>query len=108
MTYDDLMGLLARTDEAHPNNSWTERFRIELELFMDEYPFGFGIENWPIIVPSEDYDGLLDLSPEVEEWLNEHVNLLDWTYSDMRGRHSVIGFRNVNDAIHFRLRWEPC
>jgi hypothetical protein len=108
MTYDDLMGLLARTDEARPNISPTERLRIELESFIEEYPFGFGIENWPITLPSEDYDGFLDLSPEVEEWLADHVNILDWTYSDMMGWYSVIGFKNVNDAIHFRLRWEPC
>ena len=104
MTLNELHGNLTRAKNGNPHAFLYGRCLIDLADFMALAPHGFEVSDWGVVDNDTEY---YDLTDEVEEWLNDNVGRSGWAYSILDGSVSVIGFKDVSDAIYFNLRWKP-
>ena len=104
MTLNELHGNLTRAKQVKPHGFSYGRCLIDLQDFMAMAPHGFEVSDWGVVDNETEY---YDLTDEVEEWLNDYVGPSCWAYSILDGSVSVVGFKDVSDAIYFSLRWKP-
>jgi hypothetical protein len=104
MTLDELHGSLIRAKKDNPHGFSSGRCLIDLEEFMDTTPHGFEVSDWGVVDNDTEY---YDLTGEVEEWLNDNAGRSGWADSILDESVSVVGFKDISDAIHFYLRWNP-